>query len=142
MHHHPLFLFSLVKKKINNIYAVDFIILLLDKQVWIIKSFKWLIGRKKNLLLIFKPFNWCFRQVTISVPARAFEQFGSEQRDNVLNNVLVRGECASTSESAEEASSGPTPSATGNSRSSRDTYRGPNVQINQMITLNMVNKDH
>ncbi|XP_057335140.1 uncharacterized protein LOC130673939 isoform X1 [Microplitis mediator] len=87
------------------------------------------------------PSVWTPEEVTVQVPARAFHQFGTEQRDNVLNTVLVRGECLSNSETSEET--GPTPSAqTSNSRNNNDNYRGPSVQINQMITLNMVNNDN
>ncbi|KAG8034056.1 hypothetical protein G9C98_008537 [Cotesia typhae] len=87
------------------------------------------------------PSVWTPEEVTVQVPARAFHQFATEQRDNVLNNVLVRGDCSSSSESPEET--GPTPRAqNNNSRTNNDNYRGPSVQINQMITLNMVNNDN
>lgn len=98
-------------------------------------KFQFLVFPKNNKLILI------YREVTVQVPARAFHQFGTEQRDNVLNTVLVRGECSSNSESAEET--GPTPSAqANNSRNNNDNYRGPSVQINQMITLNMVNNDN
>ncbi|KAK0094815.1 hypothetical protein PV326_009925, partial [Microctonus aethiopoides] len=82
-------------------------------------------------------------QMTVQIPARVFHQFAPEQRDNALNNVLIRSDCAVNTESTNDTNSpGPAGSSTtGNSRTGQN-YRGPNVQINQMITLNMVNTDN
>ncbi|KAK0157386.1 hypothetical protein PV328_011131 [Microctonus aethiopoides] len=89
------------------------------------------------------PSTWVPEQMTVQIPARVFHQFAPEQRDNALNNVLNRSDCAVNTESTNDTNSpGPAGSSTtGNSRTGQN-YRGPNVQINQMITLNMVNTDN
>ncbi|XP_044018423.1 uncharacterized protein LOC122859109 isoform X2 [Aphidius gifuensis] len=87
------------------------------------------------------PSSWTPEPVTVAVSTRAFHQFAPEQRDNVVNAVLVRGDCSSPRNSSNHSDDGPAPEATSSSRTTGDSYRGPNVQINQMITLNMVKSD-
>ncbi|XP_015123238.1 uncharacterized protein LOC107045455 isoform X2 [Diachasma alloeum] len=85
------------------------------------------------------PSSWTPENVSVQVPSRPFLQFAPEQRDNVLNAVLVRGDCGSNS-TPQDATPEPSPESREGARG--NTYRGPNVQINQMITLNMVKSDH
>lgn len=87
------------------------------------------------------PSSWTPEPITVPIPSRVFHQFANEQHDNVVNAVLVRGDCSSPRNSNNNTDDGPTPEATSSSRTTGDNYRGPNVQINQMITLNMVKSD-
>ncbi|XP_063987063.1 uncharacterized protein LOC135167624 isoform X2 [Diachasmimorpha longicaudata] len=86
------------------------------------------------------PSSWTPESLAVQVPSRPFLQFAPEQRDNVLNTVLVRGDCGSNSrpqDATPEPSSEPRDRGRGG-----NTYQGPNVQINQTITLNMVKSDN
>ncbi|XP_011302807.1 uncharacterized protein [Fopius arisanus] len=87
------------------------------------------------------PSSWTPENVTVEVPVRPFLQFGTEQRDNVLNSVLVRGDCRSNSSPTQDTTPEPSPESRERTRGG-NTYRGTNVQINQMITLNMVKSDN
>lgn len=74
----------------------------------------------------------------MEVPSRPFARFGTEQQENALNNVLLHGNCSRNSahgDSSDEASG--IPEEPSGSRSQGDVFCGPNVQINQTITLNI-----
>ncbi|XP_034936874.1 uncharacterized protein [Chelonus insularis] len=69
------------------------------------------------------PSSWTPEGVTtIQVPARPFHQFASEQRDNVINHVTVREDCASNSGPNEETTHEPTPEPTDNSHTTSEHH--------------------
>ncbi|XP_043271488.1 uncharacterized protein [Venturia canescens] len=85
------------------------------------------------------PSSWTPGQMTVEVPSRPFARFGVEQQENVINNVLIRENCAShsTQEDSGSDEAGGVHEESSSSRSQGNTFCGPNVQINQTITLNI-----